>query len=220
MPEINKLQNELFKNTMNIFYSLSFYSPIIICVSIITFSLFTLTIEKSFVFFIWIFIITFLRIIIFKGLKKTEEPIEEIPNICLTGLSELFIPRDVTYSTYILTFTMMYFIMPMIMISIQNKINVLNYGVLSFFLAYIMLDLFVKKSLSCIPSWFSSLVISDIMSGIFLGCVISGLIMYGSNLKNYLYINEMNTNNEVCSMPSKQQFKCRVFRDGTLIGNL
>ena len=115
---------------------------------------------------------------------------------------------------------MMYFIMPMIMISIQNKINVLNYGVLSFFLAYIMLDLFVKKSLSCIPSWFSSLVISDIMSGIFLGCVISGLIMYGSNLKNYLYINEMNTNNEVCSMPSKQQFKCRVFRDGTLIGNL
>ena len=54
----------------------------------------------------------------------------------------------------------------------------------------------------------------------FLGGVIAGLIMYGTNLKTYLYINEVNTNKEVCSMPSNQQFKCRVFKDGTLIGNL
>ncbi len=220
MPAGNELQNALFNNVMNIFNSMSFYSPIIICVSIVVFSMFTATMEKAFVFFIWIFIITFIRIIVFKGLSSGKDPVTEIPNICLTGLSELFIPKDVTYSTYILTFTMMYFITPMIMVSKQNNINAINYGVLAFFIAYIALDLFIKNTLSCIPGFFSTLVIGDILSGMFLGGVIAGLIMYGSNLKSYLYINEVNTNKEVCTMPSKQQFKCRVFKDGTLIGNL
>lgn len=217
MSAVNGLQNALFNNTMNIFNSLSFYSPIIICVSIIVFSMFTSTMEKAFVFFVWIFIITFIRIIVFKGFYSVQ--ITEMPPICLTGLTELFIPRDVTYSIYILAFTMMYFIIPMIMISTQNKVNAINYGVLGFFIAYIVLDLFVKKSLSCIPGFFTSLVIGDILSGIFLGSVIAGLLMYGSTLKKYLYINEINNNKEVCSMPSKQQFKCRVFKDGTLVGS-
>jgi len=217
-----EIQNTLFLNAMNIFNSLSFYSPVIICVSVIVFSIFTSSIEKAFVFFVWIFIITFIRIIIFKGFNSIPDSSlrEEMPAICLTGLSEMFIPRDITYSTYILTFSMMYFIMPMIMVSTQNKVNVINFGVLSFFIAYILLDLFIKKSRSCIPAFFSSLVLGDILGGLFLGAVISGLIMYGSSLKGYLYINEINSNKEVCSMPSKQQFRCNVYKDGTLVGNL
>ncbi len=217
MSAVNDFQNSLFNNTMNIFKSLSFYSPIIICVSIIVFSMFTSTMEKAFVFFVWIFIITFIRIIVFKGLSSGSN--REIHEICLTGVSQLFIPKDVTYSTYILSFTMMYFIIPMIMVSTQNKVNVMNYGVLSFFIAYIILDLLIKNSLSCLPGILSSLVIGDGLSGLFLGSLIAGIIMYGSNLKSYLYINEINTNKEVCSMPSKQQFKCSVYKDGTLVGS-
>jgi hypothetical protein len=217
---MSELQNALFNNTTNIFYSLSFYSPIIICVSIVLFSMLSSTMEKAFVFFVWIFIITFIRIIVFTGLNTNQGSVpNEMPNICLTGLSNLFIPKDVTYSTFILTFTMMYFVTPMIMISKQNNVNVINYGMLAFFLAYIALDLFIKNVLSCIQL-FSSLVIGDVLSGLFLGGVISGIIMYGSTLKSYLYINEINTNKEVCLMPSKQQFKCRVFKDGTLVGNI
>ena len=220
MSAINELQNNIFNSTMNIFNSLSFYSPIIICVSIVVFSMFTATMEKAFVFFVWIFIITFIRIIVFKGLSSGKEQLVEIPNICLTGLTELFIPKDVTYSVYILTFTMMYFVVPMIMISTQHNTNAMNYSVLAFFIGYIVLDVFIKNSLSCVPGFFSQIVIGNVLSGCFLGGVIAGLIMYGSNLKSYLYINEINTNKEVCSMPSKQQFKCRVFRDGTLVGNI
>ena len=214
---MSDLQNALFDNITQICYSLSFYSPIIICVSIVLFSMFTSSIGKAFAFFVCIAIITFIRIIVFKGLN-TLEP-NQIPSICSTGLSELFIPQDITYSTFILTFTMMYLITPMIMISTQNKMNFINYRILAFFLAYIALDLFVKIQLNCIQL-FSSLVIGDILSGLFLGAVISGIIMYGSTLKSYLYINEINTNKEACSRPSKQQFKCRVFKDGTLIGNM
>ena len=214
---MSDLQNALFDNITQICYSLSFYSPIIICVSIVLFSMFTSSIGKAFAFFVCIAIITFIRIIVFKGLN-TLEP-NQIPSICSTGLSELFIPQDITYSTFILTFTMMYLITPMIMISTQNKMNFINYRILAFFLAYIVLDLFVKNQLNCIQL-FSSLVIGNILSGLFLGAVISGIIMYGSTLKSYLYINEINTNKEACSRPSKQQFKCRVFKDGTLIGNM
>ena len=157
---MSDLQNALFDSTMNIFNSLSFYSPIIICVSIVLFSMFTSTMEKSFVFFVWIFIITFIRIIVFKGFKTNQNQNvvpNEIPNICLTGLSELFIPQDITYSTYILTFTMMYLVTPMLMVSKQHNINIINYGILSFFLAYIALDLFIKNQLNCIKL-FSSLI--------------------------------------------------------------
>jgi hypothetical protein len=216
---MSELQNVLFNNTMNMFNSLSFYSPLIICVSVVVFSMFTATMEKAFVFFMWIFVITFLRIIVFKGIgTKSQE--NNIPDVCLTGLTQIFIPKDITYSTYILSFTLMYFLMPMIMLSKQSNTNAINYGVLAFFIAYIALDLFIKKSLSCIPAFFSTLVIGDILSGVFLGGIISGLIMYGTTLKSYLYINEINANKEVCSMPSKQQFKCRVFKNGELVGNI
>ena len=225
-PEVKGMSNVLINNTSNTINALSFYAPIIICVSIIMFSTFTATIEKAGVFFIWIFIITFIRIIVFKGLKSSQDI--DIPDICLTGLTQMFIPKDVTYSIYILSFSMMYLIMPMVMISIQNNVNAINYGVLAFFIGYIILDLFIKNNLSCLPkdpsSMFSGilskLVIGDVLSGIFLGGVIAGLIMYGTSLKGYLYINEINNNQEVCSMPSKQQFKCSVFKNGELVGSV
>jgi hypothetical protein len=203
-------------SSMNLFYSLSFYSPIIILISVLLFSIFTGSIYKVAWYYLWIFVITFLRVILFKSTGYSEE---SIPEICSTGLTNIFIPKDVTYSSYILSFTMMYFFFPMVMVSNQSKINVINYGVLAFFIAYIMLDLFIKSSLHCIPSFFSKLIIGNIVSGLFLGGVISGIIMYGSNLKGYLFINEVNNNKEVCSMPSKQQFKCSVYKNGELVGS-
>ena len=216
----NEPHNSLLLNATNIFYSLSFYSPIIICVCIVFFSMITVTMNKAYVFFIWVFLITFIRIIVFKGFLK-EDLNKQIPIICSTGLSEIFIPKDVMYSTYLLTFSMMYFIVPMCMISVQNNVNIINYGLLAFFICYISIDIFIKNKLSCIPpEKFGKIVSGNILSGMFLGGVIAGLIMYGTVLKGYLYINEINSNKEVCSMPSKQQFKCKVYKDGTLVGNM
>jgi|LauGreDrversion4_2_1035121.scaffolds.fasta_scaffold832566_1 hypothetical protein len=213
MPEQKK---ELLNNTMNIFYSLSFYSPLIICMSILLFSMFTATMEKAFVFGLWIFIITFIRILILKGIGS--EPGPDIPQICNTGLTQMFIKQDVSYSIYVLSFALMYFILPMIMVSKQNNVNAMNYGVLAFFVGYIALDIFIKSSLLCVPSFFSTVVLGNVFSGLFLGGII-GVLMYGTVLKNYLYINEINSNKEVCSMPSKQQFKCKLYKNGELVGS-
>lgn len=207
-------------NSTNILYSIAFYAPLIITISILLFSVFTGTIEKAAWLFLWIFVITFLRIIMFKGMNYGKTKMEtNIPAICMTGLTQLFIPEDVTYSIYFLSFILMYFVLPMILISKQNNVNVINYGVLGFFITYICLDIFIKSSLKCIPSFFSKLVLGDLASGLFLGGIIGGLIMYGTSLKSYLFINELNKNQEVCSMPSKQQFKCAVYKNGELVGS-
>ena len=193
---------------MNVISSLSFYSPLIILSSVFIFSMFTATVGKFGWFLLWCFVITCVRWIVYKPLANLDPR-----SICNT-----FIPNDYTYSTYILTFTMMYFILPMIMVSSQSNTNAMNYGVLGLFIAYIMLDLFVKKSLLCIPAFFSSIVLTNIVAGLFLGAILS-LGMYSTTLKQYLYINEINSNREVCSTPSKQQFRCNVFKDGTLVSS-
>ena len=233
----NEQQNSPLLIIKNIIYSLSLYSPIIICVSIMLFSMFTVTINKAFVFFVFVFLITTIRIgllIIFQYIFK-EEKMNQLPSICSTGLTDIIIPQDVWYSTYLLTFIFMYFIVPMFMISAQNNVNIINYGVIAFFIFYIMLDIGIKISLSCIHipiginvsnlTFTDKLKISgkslfgNIFSGALLGIFIA-LGMYGTELKGYLYINEINSNKEVCSMPSKQQFKCKVYKDGTLVGNM
>jgi len=206
---MSDLQNVLANNIMNVFNSLSFYSPLIILSSVFIFSMFTSTLSKFGWYVLWVFTISCIRFFIYRA----------VPTPGAQPQCDTFIPIDYTYSTYILTFTMAYFIMPMILISKQNNINSLNYGILAFFISYIALDLFIKNSLQCIPKIFSSLVIGNFLSGL-LCAIIAVMIMYGSTLKNYLYINEVNSNKEVCSTPSKQQFKCRVFKDGTLIGNI
>ena len=193
---------------MNVISSLSFYSPLIILSSVFIFSMFTATVGKFGWFLLWCFVITCVRWIVYKPLATLDPR-----SICNT-----FIPNDYTYSTYILTFTMMSFILPMIMVSSQSNTNAMNYGVLGLFIAYITLDLFVKKSLLCIPAFFSSIVLTNIVAGLFLGAILS-LGMYSTTLKQYLYINEINSNREVCSTPSKQQFRCSLYKDGTLVSS-
>lgn len=201
-------QKEFSSKMMNIFNSLSFYSPLILISSIFMFSMFTATLSKFGWFLLWGFVITCLRWIVYKPFDTGK------PSACNT-----FIPYDYTYSTYILSFTMMYFIFPMIMVTKQNNINSINYGVLAVFIGYIALDLFIKRSAACINSYFSQLVIIDLISGMFFGILIS-LSMYSTSLKGSLFINEINSNREVCSMPSKQQFKCSLYKNGELVSSL
>lgn len=204
----------------NLLYSLSFYAPLIVTVSILVFSIFSSSLEKAGVYLLWIFVITFLRVIVMKLVQMSQKQVVmPIPSICLTGLTEIFIPQDITYSTYILCFTMFYLIMPMIMVSSQSHTDSMNYIVMAFFIAYILFDLFVKKSLSCIPGLFTTSIFGDIIAGCGLGALIAGPLMFGTSLRSKLFINELNSNKEVCSMPSKQQFRCSVYKNGELVGS-
>ena len=95
--------------------------------------------------------------------------------------------------------------------------NNINYQVILFFLIYLIFDVLIKKSYNCIDFKSPTILIGDFFGGIGLG-VASVLIMNSTN-RNVLFINEIPSNKEICSMPSKQTFKCSVYKNGELVGS-
>lgn len=108
-------------------------------------------------------------------------------------------------SSLFLAFTFAYLLMPM------RFNNQMNYGVVSVLLLLILLDGSVRVEVGCTP-----------VSGVLLGCVLGfmfGLLWYTilaeSGATNLLYYNEMESNGVRCSRPSKQTFKCKVYKKGS-----
>lgn len=197
-------------------YSLSFYSPIIVTIGVFMFSIISGRMASGLFYILCLFIVTAIRIIMILIFKDPAAVKDEIPNICNTGA---FLPyTNLTYSTFILCFSLFYFLTPMIIISRENNTDIINYSLLMFFFSYIFFDIFVKKTLNCIPSFLSFNLIGDLFGGIVLGALISGLLLMTS-LKNKLFINQTSGNNQVCSMPSKQKFKCSVYKNGEIVSS-
>jgi hypothetical protein len=214
--------NEKVKLIFGILSPLSFYSPAIILAGMLMFSIFSSSYGKIISYYLWIFIITGLRILFLmlksyldnrSGQARITEP---LPQICSNGVTSFFIPEDVTYSTYILSFTMAYLLTPLILVSKETNMNVMNYVVLAFFIAYILFDWLIKYSFLCIRN-FVPVILGDCFAGITLGIAIT-VFMY-SYLRNWLYINDLNSDKEVCSMPSKQQFRCTVRKNGEIVSS-
>jgi len=200
------MSSVFFKDSLDIVYTMSKNAPLIIIISVFFFSFLSGTFIKAFIYFFIILALTFIR--------SWFIPMTELAPMC----KQMFNSYDVTYSTFILCFSLMYFLVPMIMVSTENKINDVNYGVLAVFMAYILLDLFVKKQQDCIPAYFSSIVVANVFCGIILGSLVA-LCMYVSVMRTYLFINEINPNKEICTTPSTQQFRCSVYKNGELVGS-
>lgn len=205
---MNNITNTTNNNNIasNLIVTLAFYSPIIITTSILILSLFSGAIGKGLFFIFWILVITAFRIFIMWLLPKNQSiPLNPV---CNTGN---FLPYDnVTYSIFILCFSFFYFATPMFIL------NNVNYLVVLFFIVYILFDIFVKMSNRCVLSFRT--MFGDIIGGSGLGALVASLI-YSSPIRSYLFINEISSNKQVCSMSSKQQFKCAVYKNGELIGS-
>ena len=64
---------------------------------------------------------------------------------------------------------------------------------------------------------------SDLFLNILLGLSSSALIvtlMYTGGSGKYLFFNEVSSNKDICYQPSKQTFKCQMYKDGTLISSI
>jgi hypothetical protein len=63
----------------------------------------------------------------------------------------------------------------------------------------------------------------DLFLNVLLGLASGALIvtlMYSGGSGKYLFFNEVSSNKEICYQPKEQNFKCQVFKDGTLVGNI
>jgi hypothetical protein len=212
MNKSEDIISDIGLNTVSIFAALSFYSPLIMVISIILFSIFSAAAYKGFVYLFFLFAATALRMLVMNVISGPQQK-NVLSPICDTGM---FLPyTNYTYSTYILVFSLVYFVTPMIIISKQNKMNSINYSVIIFFVSYICYDIGVKTFYKCINA--SSGIIGDVLCGILLASVTVVALMASHNT-DVLFINELTSNKEICTRPSKQQFKCSVYKNGEVIG--
>lgn len=211
LAALNNTSN-LKKNSNNLFNTLSFYSPIIITLGILVFSILSGAVLKFLFYIAALLFFTMIRIgIIYFRRKQMGLPLSN-PNpdgICNMGNYLPF--ENNTYSIFVLCFTFMYFTFPMFVTS-----NI-NFQILIFFIIYIVFDIFTKFKNKCISGSNINGLVGDLVGGLLIGSGFTALVFYFA--KNVLFINEVPSNKETCSMPSKQTFKCAVYKNGELINS-
>jgi hypothetical protein len=211
--EINKSSSLSGGSKMSIISALSFYSPLVVMIGILMFSIFSSAVNKGIFYIACVFFVTALRML-FLYAMKIPQSFPNSPAMCSEGV---FLPyTGLSYSTFMMTFTALYFVAPMFIISSQNNVNTVNYLVILFFASYIVFDLFIKVFSMCIT--FNLNVFADFLSGALLG-LIAAYILFASDKISIMFINELNSNKEVCTVPSKQQFRCSLYKNGTIVGS-
>jgi len=195
------------KSTYDLFDRMTVNSPIIIVLCVLFFASCECAYVKFGIYFCWVLFLTILRRFFVPNTPRNPK--------CPP---QMFIDYDVSYSTFILCFTLMYFIAPMILLSIETNTSQMNYCVLAFFIAYILLDIFMKVSNNCVPSMFSQLLIINIIMGLGLGILVAGVAMYAL-MRNQLFTNQLNSNGEICTMQKNTKFTCIVYKNGEIVGS-
>jgi len=194
----------------------SFYAPAVVCTGVLLFSLFSSVAGKGLFFIFCVFLASLLRLMVLPlGQNNVVKNAE-----CYTSQRAFIGTGNTTYSTFVICFALAYFLGPQLIQGSKYGISMVNYWVLIFFLMYLVYDLVVKKAIMCVDlSWTSGgmgRVLTDVFGGSLLG-TIAVCMLYYSAMQSMLFINELNSNNEICSQPSKQQFKCSVYKNGELV---
>jgi hypothetical protein len=201
-------------SAVSLLQAVSLYSPIITMISILIFSVFSAALNKGLFYIATVFFITAIRILFVSTFAKDYE-VGESP-LCKNGKIMPFTGR--TYSTFVMMYTLCYFVTPMFILTKSNDENMVNYYVIAFFVAYIIFDILMRSGLSmgCID--FGVGLVGDLLVGLLFGVSMALLLFYSDKI-SLMFINELNSNKEVCSVPSKQMFRCSVYKDGQIIGS-
>ena len=123
------------------------------------------------------------------------------------GLGYLSVP---SFNSVIISFTIAYLIGPMLL----N--NVINYLLIMTMFIILAIDSSARISNNCTTP-------IGVVFGVILGLIIGGfyvLIIKSSGYENLLYNDDFVSNKVACTKPTKQQFKCAVYKNGELLRNL
>jgi hypothetical protein len=192
-------------NELTPFNLLVFMSPVILAIIVVGTSLAERSI-KGFIYLGFLILIYFLRQGVYLMTGKFEPAVDNICNkISFSSYS------NSSFSGFIFAFTLIYLLTPMI----SN--NNMNIWLLIFLVLYFFTDMFTRKAFGCLQ--YADYAI-NLSVGAILGFGAVSLLAAIDNGK-YLFFNDgSSSGEEKCSMPSKQNFKCQVYKDGELIGSL
>jgi hypothetical protein len=191
---------------MNFIVFFSFFSPIILATSITSMSF----IFQNFKGLIYLgFLIGCCIVRNYVYMINGARPVENDRSVCTSVQYSKY--GNPTFSAFVFAFTIMYLSFPMF----SNGAP--NFWVFISLLVYFFIDMFIKIYKRCI------IQMSDLFLNVLLGLASAALIvtlMYSGGSGKYLFFNEVSSNKEICYQPKQQNFKCQVYKDGTLVGNI
>jgi len=191
---------------MNIVVFLSFFSPIIVATSITSMSF----IFQNFKGLIYLgFLIGCCIVRNFVYMFAGSQPISYDRTICTSIQYSKY--GNPTFSAFVFAFTIMYLSFPMF----SN--GTINFWVFISMIVYFFMDMFIKLYKKCI------IQTGDLFLNVLLGAASAALIvtlMYSGGSGKYLFFNEVSSDKEVCYQPSKQTFKCQMYKNGEMISEL
>ena len=196
----------LFFQPFNIIVWLSFFSPIILSIVMLSLS-FVFQNFKGFIFLGYLLGACLIRNYVY--VLNGAEPLKPDNTICSSIQYSKY--GNPTFSAFVFAFTLMYISFPMFS---NGEVNFWIFGGL---LAYFFLDMFIKVYKKCVVKT------GDLFLNVLLGLASSALIvtlMYAGGSSKFLFFNETSSTKEVCSVPKNQTFRCQVYKDGTLVGNI
>ena len=117
-----------------------------------------------------------------------------------------------SFNSSLYIFTLSYLLLPML------KNNMFNLPLVIFFLLLFSLDTVTRTTqLNCTNSKGVSL---GALIGFIWGFIYYNLIYQNDSTKQFLYYNDFGSNKVACMRPSKQKFKCSVYKNGQLIESI
>ena len=195
----------LFFQPFNIIVWLTFFSPIILSIVMLSLS-FVFQNFKGFIFLGYLLGVCLIRNYVYMLNGGAELPSDN--TICSSIQYSKY--GNPSFSAFVFAFTIMYISFPMFS---NGEVNFWIFGGL---LAYFFLDIFIKVYKKCVVKT------GDLFLNVLLGLTSSALIvtlMYAGGSSKFLFFNETSSTKEVCSVPSKQTFRCSIFKGGELISS-
>lgn len=193
----------------NILQLTSILAPLLVVFFLIMVSIFNQNI-KGFVYLLGAILALLLNMIASKTIKSPRYEVHESNPIChIISFDLLTKYNSPSASCLILGYTFAYLLQPMIF----NK--QMNYFVIAAMMGLIGIDMMTKVKMKCTTA-------AGTLMGVTLGIVVAIIwynILRATNNESLLYFEELQSNNVKCSQPSKQTFKCSVYKNGELVSS-
>lgn len=193
-----------FSNMLKFFAAIS---PILLAFCLVMLSIFNSDI-KGMVYLGGVLIASLINLFILNTLKVKSQTL--IPPSCNLidfpfNLNEYVSPA---FNSMFIAFTLAYLYLPM------QYISGINFPVLMFITGLLVLDGGTKIMGGC--TTFSGVALGSLV-GFVLG-IIWFVLFFSTGHEDLLFFNVESSNNVICSRPKQQTFKCRLYKNGELIG--
>jgi hypothetical protein len=190
----------------NILQLFGIFSPIFLAFFLVLISIFNQNI-KGLIYLGGVAIASILNIFIQTGLKDYL-PISDSVFCNLYNVSSL---NPARFNSMFIAFTFMYLLLPMLS---NNQVNVWLIGLL---VAMFAVDAYTNVSNGCTNVKIG--VVFNGVIGLIFGLIFYSIMMLTGN-ESLLYFQDLTSNNVVCKRPNNQTFKCSVYKNGQLLGDI